>query len=299
MSILIIGSVALDTIKTPFGEARETPGGSATYACLAAAIFSSVKLLSTAGEDFPSRYIRKLQEKNIDTSGLEICPGCTFRWTGQYGENINEALTLSVCPERLKKETLKIPGHYRNPDYLFLANTDPEVQGEALKRIKPLKLTVLDTMNLWINNKLKSLKGIMRKADILFINETESKMLSGEINLISAAKKIMQDGPGIVVIKKGEHGAFLLSRDDFFAVPAYPLEKVKDPTGAGDSFAGGFLGYLATRRKITPANLRLATVMGAVTASFTVEDFGTRRLEKINRQDLEKRFCRMKQMLDF
>lgn len=299
MSILIIGSVALDTIKTPFGEVRETLGGSATYACFAAAIFSRVKLLSAAGEDFPEKYIRKFQRKNIDISGLEIYKGSTFRWTGQYGGNINEALTLSVCQEQLKKETLEIPAHYRNPDYLFLANTDPEVQSEALKRIKPLKLTVLDTMNLWINNKLKSLKGIMKKADILFINETESKMLSGEINLISAAKKIMKDGPGIVVIKKGEHGAFLLSKEDFFAVPAYPLERVKDPTGAGDSFAGGFLGYLATRRKITPENLRLATVMGAVIASFTVEDFGTWGLEKTDRQDIEERFSKMKRMLVF
>jgi len=299
MSILIVGSVALDNIKTPFGEVKETLGGSATYACLAAGIFSPVKLLSVAGEDLPVEYIRRLKSKKIDLSGLKICAGSTFRWTGEYGENINEARTLSVCPERLTENNLEIPSHYENPDYLFLANTDPEVQNGVLKRIKPIKLTVLDTMNLWINNKLQSLKNIMKKADILFINETESKMLSGEVNLISAAKKIIRHGPKIVIIKKGEHGAFLLSEDDFFAVPAYPLEKVKDPTGAGDSFAGGFLGYLSTRKKITPESLRTATVMGAVAASFTVEDFGTGRLEKTGREDVEKRFKEMQRMLDF
>ncbi len=299
MSILIVGSVALDNIKTPFGEIKETLGGSAVYACLAAGIFSPVKLLSAAGEDFPEKYIRKLKRKNIDLAGLKICGGSTFRWTGEYGENINEARTLSVCPERLTENNLEIPAHYKNPDYLFLANTDPEVQNEVLKRVKPLKLTVLDTMNLWINNKRQSLKDIMKKADILFINETESKMLSGEVNLISAAKKIIRHGPEIVIIKKGEHGAFLLSEDDFFAVPAYPLEKVKDPTGAGDSFAGGFLGYLSTRKKITRESLRTATVMGAVAASFTVEDFGTGRLEKTGRADVKKRFEEMKRMLDF
>lgn len=299
MSIVIIGSVAIDSVKTPFGQADEILGGSATYASFAASIFAPVRLLSVAGEDFPYKYIGKFKRRNIDISGLKICEGTTFRWTGHYGENLNEARTMSVCPEKLTKGSMQIPAHYNDTDYLFLANTDPEVQDWLLTRIKPVKLAVLDTMNLWIRNKLPALKKLLRKTDLLFINETEAKMLSGEQNLFSAAKKIMKSGPEIVVIKKGEHGAFLMSKEDFFAVPAYPMEKVKDPTGAGDSFAGGFLGYLATRNNPTRKNLRTATVMGAVTASFTVEDFGTRRLEKTDRNAVEKRFYEMKKILRF
>ncbi len=300
MSIVIIGSVAIDSIKTPSGQADEILGGSATYACLAASIFSPVRLLSVAGEDFPRQYLKKFKRRNIDISGLKISEGTTFRWTGHYGENLNEARTMSVCPEKLAADSMEIPAHYNETDYLFLANTDPEVQDWLLKRIQPKKLVVLDTMNLWIRNKLPALKKLLIKADILFINETEARMLSDEQNLFSAAKKIIRNGPEIVVIKKGEHGAFLMSKKDFFAVPAYPMEKVKDPTGAGDSFAGGFLGYLATRKGgPTCGNLRTATVMGAVTASFTVEDFGTRRLEKTDRSAVEKRFHEMREILRF
>lgn len=300
MGIVIIGSVAIDTIKTPFGQADEILGGSATYASFAASIFSPVRLISIAGEDFPRRYIQKFKQHNIDISGLKICEGTTFRWTGHYGENLNEAHTISVCPENLTAGSLKIPVHYNDTDYLFLANTDPEVQNYLLNHIKPKKFIVLDTMNLWIRNKLPILKKLLKKTDLLFINETEAKILSGEQNLFSAAKRIMKNGPDIVVIKKGEHGAFLMSKEDFFAVPAYPMEKVKDPTGAGDSFAGGFLGYLATRKAgPTRVNLRTATVIGTVTASFTVEEFGTGRLEKTNRDAVEKRFCEMRQILKF
>ncbi len=299
MSILIIGSVAIDSIKTPFGQADEVLGGSATYASLAASIFAPVRLLSVAGKDFPGKYIKRFKQKNIDVSGLKLCKGTTFRWVGHYGKDMNDVRTVSVCPEKLTDDFIEMPEHYKNSDYLFLANTDPEVQDETLTRARPKKLVVLDTMNLWINNKLPALKKILKKADLLFINESEAKMLSGEGNLLSAAKQLIKNGPRIVVIKKGEHGAFLMSKEDFFAVPAYPMERIKDPTGAGDSFAGGFLGYLHTRKKVTCKNLRTATVMGAVTASFTVEDFGTKKIEKVDRSAIEKRFAEMKQILKF
>jgi sugar/nucleoside kinase (ribokinase family) len=299
MSIVIIGSVAIDSIKTPYGQADGILGGSATYASFAASIFTPVRLVSIAGEDFPREYIKKFKRRRVDLSGLKICKGTTFRWTGHYGENLNEAHTMSVCPEKLTVGSMKIPAGYTDTDYLFLANTDPDVQDWLLSRIKPKKMVVMDTMNLWIRNKLSALNKLLKKTDLLFINETEAKMLSGHQNLFSAAKKIMKSGPEIVVIKKGEHGAFLMSKEDFFAVPAYPMETVKDPTGAGDSFAGGFLGYLAAGKSPTRKNLRTATVMGAVTASFTVENFGTGRLEKVNLTAVEKRFYKMKNMLKF
>lgn len=298
--MVIIGSVAIDSIKTPLGQADEILGGSATYAAFAASIFSPVRLLSVAGTDFPRSYIGKFKRHGIDISGLNICEGTTFRWTGHYGDNLNEARTMSVCPERLTADSIEIPSHYNETDYLFLANTDPEVQGWLLNRIKPKKLVVLDTMNLWIKKKLCELKKLLKNTDLLFINETEARMLSGEHNLFLAAKGIMKSGPEIVVIKKGEHGAFLMSKEDFFTVPAYPVERVMDPTGAGDSFAGGFLGYLSARKgPPTGKSLRTATVMGAVTASFTVENFGTRCLEKTDRSAVEKRFREMKEILKF
>jgi sugar/nucleoside kinase (ribokinase family) len=299
MGILIIGSVAIDSIKTPFGEVKEVLGGSATYASLAASIFAPVKILSVVGEDFPKKYIRRFKQRRIDISGLKISKGTTFRWVGHYGDNLNEARTISVCPEKLTDDYLEIPEHYKNPDYLFLANTAPDAQDETLTRTGPKKLVALDTMNLWIKNKLPSLKKVLKKVDLLFINESEAKMLACKQNLLSAAKKIIKDGPKIVIIKKGEHGSFLMSKEDFFAVPAYPMEQVKDPTGAGDSFAGGFLGYISSQKRITCKNLRTATVMGAVVASFTIGDFGTKGLEKIDRYSIDARFQKMREILRF
>ncbi|HNS33090.1 MAG TPA: PfkB family carbohydrate kinase [bacterium] len=298
-NILITGSVAIDNIKTPYGEVNEVLGGSATYSSFAASLFSSVKVVSMVGSDFPADYLKKFTDRKIDISGLKIFEGQTFRWTGLYAENMNEAKTLSVCPENLKDASFNIPSHYKNSDYIFLANTDPDVQSEILERISVSGPVLMDTMNLWINSKPESIKKLLEKIDIMLINETEARLFTGKINLISAAREISKMGPGTVVIKKGEHGALMFMEGDIFSVPAYPVEEVKDPTGAGDSFAGGFTGYLAFCGKKDNYALRRAAVTGAAVASFTVEDFSTKRLESITQADISVRVEKIRQMLKF
>jgi len=297
--ILITGSVALDNIRTPFGEANEVLGGSATYSSFAASLFSPVKVISIVGSDFPGRYLKKFTDRKIDISGLKISSGQTFRWTGLYEGNMNEARTLSVCPENLKDASLDIPSHYRNSGYLFLANTDPEVQTEILESVSISGPVLLDTMNLWITNKAASLKKLLEKIDIMLLNETEARMFTGKNNLVSAAREISRMGPETVIIKKGEHGALLCRDEDLFSVPAYPVEEVKDPTGAGDSFAGGFAGYMASCGKADSTALRKAAVAGAAVASFAVEDFSTNRLESITQADIIVRIEKIKRMLKF
>ncbi len=295
--ILITGSVAIDSIKTPFGEAVEVLGGSATYASFTASLFSPVKVISVVGSDFPERYLQKFTERNIDISGLKISQGQTFRWTGFYEENMNEAQTVSVCPENLKDRFLEIPAHYKDIGYLFLANTDPDVQSEILESINVSGPVLLDTMNLWITNKRDSLKKLLGKVDIVLINETEAKMVTGKVNLICAAREIARMGPETVVIKKGEHGAFLFREGEIFCVPAYPVEEVKDPTGAGDTFAGGFTGYLAYCGETNSTALRQAAITGAAVASFAVEDFSTKKIESMTFADIENRVQQIKNML--
>lgn len=298
-SVLIAGSVAIDNITTPFGEAKGVLGGSATYAAMAASLFAPVRLLGVTGSDFPQKYLEKLRRR-VDISGLKICEGKSFCWTGFYGDNMNEAETLSVCPERLQESSLQIPGHYKGSEYLFLANNDPEVQLDVLNKIEDHKVAVLDTMNIWIENKLSRLEEVLTKIDIMLINETEAKMLTCRQNLVSAAKKIMSMGPRIVIIKKGEYGVLMMSEEDMFAIPAYPMEDVKDPTGAGDSFAGGFLGFLASSQDgITQANLRKAVVNATVVASFAVQEFSTAGIEKVTSNEIANRLGDMRKMMEF
>lgn len=297
--IVITGSVALDNIRTPYGEARDVLGGSATYSSFAASIFSTVRIISVVGSDFPECHLKKFEKKNIDISGLKISPGRTFRWTGLYEADMNEAKTLSVCPENLKDGSMEIPVHYRNASFLFLANTDPDVQTEILGKIRVSGPVLLDTMNLWIRKKPESLRKLLGKVSVLLINETEARLFTGKINLVSAAKEILSMGPETVVIKKGEDGAILVTREDIFTVPAYPMEEVKDPTGAGDSFAGGFTGYLASRSRKDASSLRKAAVTATAVASFAVEEFSTGRLETIGREDIEERISKIKKMMRF
>jgi len=298
-NILITGSVALDNIKTPFGEVKEVLGGSATYAAFAASLFSPVKIISIVGSDFPDTYLQNFRDRDIDISGLKVSPGQTFRWTGLYRDNMNEAQTLSVCPENLKDTSMDIPASCKECDYLFLANTDPDIQLEILQNVVNPEIVILDTMNLWIKNKPDRIKKLLDRVDIMVINETESRMFTGRINLVSAGKEISGMGPGTVIIKKGEHGALLFHGGEIFLVPAYPLETVKDPTGAGDSFAGGLIGYLASCRKLDAGAVRKAAVTGTAVASFAVEDFSTKRLESISRVEVESRIEKIKEMTRF
>ncbi len=297
--ILITGSIAIDNIKTPFGEVKGVLGGSASYSSMAASLFAPVRLLGVAGSDFPQEYLAKFEARGIDVSGLKICEGKTFSWTGFYGDNVNEAKTLSVCPDRLKDPALRIPEHYSESEYVFLANTDPEIQQEVLDNITAAKVTVADTMNLWIKDKPQQLKKLLSRIDIMLINETEAKMLSGHINLVSAAKAIMEMGPGVVIIKKGEHGVLMKTADDLFVIPAYPVEFVKDPTGAGDSFAGAFVGSLASSNKLDSRSLRKAVVLGTIAASFAVEDFSTDKIESVSGADIKQRFREFCQIVQF
>jgi len=297
-SILVVGSVALDTVETPFGRVKEVLGGSATYFALAASLFAPVRLLSVVGKDFPARYLRKFQKRGIDISGLKILDGQTFRWSGRYRENLNEAETLSVC-QNVLRHFPQVPDHYSDSPLVFLANTDPVTQRKTLEHLNAPRLVACDTMNLWIRTQKSELRKLLQKVDTLIVNDSEARMLSGRSNLPAAVWALLEHGPKTVIVKKGEHGAFLCTGGELFAVPAYPLHQVVDPTGAGDSFAGGFLGYLSCCRQITPAVIRKAVVYGAVVASFTVEDFSTRRLEKITLKDVTSRFQEMRKIVRF
>jgi len=299
MDILVVGSIALDTIKTPFGQVEEVLGGSATFFSYAASFFSGVRILGAVGEDFPKQYIENFQKRKIDISGIQICKGKTFRWCGCYGENLNEAKTLSVCLNVMENFSPLLPNHYKDSKYVFLANIDPEVQEAVLEQIENPILVVCDTMNLWINTKLPKLLELLKKVDILVLNEGEAKMLTGKNNLLDAGKKILQLGPSATIIKKGEHGSLFVTENDLFIIPAYPTEKVLDPTGAGDSFGGGFMGYLASIGDISNQNIKKAIVYGTVIASFVVEDFSVKGLEKIKKVDIEERIEKIKKFIEF
>lgn len=297
MSILVVGSIALDWIKAPKGEARDSLGGSATYFSYSASFFDKVKLVGVIGEDFPKKHIKLLKKRGINVDGLEKQPGKTFRWKGSYVDDLNEAKTIDTCLNVFEKFSPKIPANSKNIPFVFLANIAPELQMDVLSQIKKPVLTACDTMNLWISIKKKELLKLLKKINILVLNDKESKMLTGEDNIIKAGKKILKLGPSHCVIKKGEHGAVLFSKKDIFAFPAFPVEEVFDPTGAGDTFAGGFFGYLSKMKgKLTPINLKKAVMYGTVMASYNVESFSLNRLTKLRKSDIEKRFNEFKKI---
>jgi len=297
-SILVVGSVALDTVKTPFGEAKEVLGGSATFFSYAASFFANVNLVGVVGEDFPHSSIELLRSRNIDLRGLEIKKGKTFRWSGVYKNDLNERDTVSLELNVFEDFHPKLPPGLRECPYVFLANIDPELHLEVIEQIKDQRLIVCDTMNIWIENKRQALEKTLRLIDILFLNDSEARQLTREANLIKAGKEILKFGPKSVIIKKGEHGVMYFSPDSFFTIPAYPLESVCDPTGPGDSFAGGFLGYLA-KEGGDEKKIRLALVYATIIASFTVEDFSLERLKRVTDKDIEKRFQEFKDMTNF
>jgi sugar/nucleoside kinase (ribokinase family) len=289
--LLVVGSVALDSVTTPFGKVDEALGGSATYFSYSASFFTRVRLVATVGSDFPEDHVRLLRDRGVDVTGLQrSAGGRTFRWVGEYGYDLNEARTLDTQLNVLATFRPALPDALRRVPYLFLANIDPELQLDVLRQMaeRP-RLVALDTMNFWIQGKREALLRVLREVDVITINDAEARQLAGEANLIRAARAIAGMGPRVVVVKRGEYGALMLAEDAFFAAPAYPLESVFDPTGAGDTFAGGFMGYLASEGASDGASMRRAVVYGSVMASFTVEDFSLNRLFRLEQSEIAER----------
>lgn len=299
IDILVVGSVAFDSVETPFGKVEEVLGGSAIYFSVAASFFSKVGMVAVVGEDFPSLYLEFLKEKNIDIGGLKKVKGSTFRWKGKYGFDLNEALTLDTRLNVFQDFRPEIPERYRDAEYVFLANIDPELQLRVLDQVENPKLVALDTMNFWIEGKPDKLKEAVGRVDIFVINEAEAREFMQEPNLVKAAKKILSLGPKTLIVKRGEYGALMFHGDSVFSAPAYPLEFIYDPTGAGDSFAGGFMGYLANTRNAEDGVIRQAMIFGSVMASFNVEDFSLNRMKYLTYPEIERRFREFKKLCTF
>jgi sugar/nucleoside kinase (ribokinase family) len=290
--LLVVGSVALDSVETPFGKVTDVLGGAATYFAYAASFFTRVRLVATVGEDFPSEHLTLLREREVDLGGLQQRPGRTFRWKGAYGYDLNEAKTLDTQLNVFADFRPVLSDAFRATPFVFLANIDPELQLEVLRQVKSRPVLVaLDTMNFWIQGKREALGRVLREVDVVTINDAEVRQLAGEPNLVKAARSIARLGPATIVVKRGEYGALMLSEGAFFVVPAYPLESVYDPTGAGDTFAGGFMGYLAGQGRVDRGTLRRALVYGSVMASFTVEDFSLERLKRLSTEELGARYA--------
>jgi sugar/nucleoside kinase (ribokinase family) len=299
MGILVVGSVALDSVITPLGRKDDVLGGSATYFSLAASYFTDVSIVAVVGEDFSDSHISFLQKKGIDVAGLQRQKGKTFRWTGEYHADLNTRTTLDTQLNVFADFAPKLLDSHRNQNYLFLGNIDPDLQRSVLEQMKRPKLVACDTMNYWIESKRESLLKTLAVIDLLVINDEEAKQLANEPNLIRAARKILEMGPKMLVIKRGEYGALMFNAKSVFGIPAFPLENVLDPTGAGDSFAGGLMGYLAASQKCDDASLRKAVVFGSAMASFNVTDFGPKQLGDLTYPEIEARYNEFKQLAYF
>lgn len=299
MSLVIVGSVAFDTIETPKSRRERIVGGSCSYSSLAASFFTNPKIVAVVGEDFPSEVIEFFKAKGVDTQGLEIKSGKSFHWEGRYGNDPNIRTTIRTELNVFKDFKPQLLPEYRRADIIFLGNIDPDLQEDILAQAQNPRLTAMDSMNLWIENKPESLLRILKKIDVFFANDEEIKMLAQDLNLIRAGKKLLEHGPSLIVIKKGEHGALLIGKDYVFGVLAYPCEEVVDPTGAGDSYGGGFLGYLDKVQSFTEKDIRKAAVFGSVMASFAIEDFGIERFKSLSIQEIEKRFSDFKKLVSF
>ena len=297
--VLIVGSVALDNVRTPFGEVEDALGGAAVYSSIAATYFAPVRLVGVVGEDFPEKHVQFLASRRVDLAGMQKVPGKTFRWSGYYEFDLNQAHTLDTKLNVFQHFRPTIPQQYRDSKYVFLANIDPDLQLQVLDQIESPKLAVCDTMNFWIESKRDSLLEVLKRVNIAFLNDAEARQLCGSFSIIKAARQLLEMGPSVVIIKKGEHGALMVSESGYFSAPSYPLEEVRDPTGAGDSFAGGFIGYVASTDDISEANLRKAVIFGSTLASFDVEDFSLRRLSSLTTKDIAARYCEFKQIAHF
>ena len=299
MSLLVIGSMAFDSVETPFGKADEVLGGSGTFFSVAASYFTDVRLVAVVGRDFPEEHLQMLRLRNIDLSGVKIADGATFRWKGRYGFELNEAQTLDTQLNVFADFKPELPVGFADSEFVFLANIDPELQGEVLRQVRRPRLIAADSMNFWITGKREALLETLKGVDLLVINEGETRQLAGEANLIKAAKAVLSMGPKTLIVKRGEYGVLMFSPGEIFAAPAYPLEEVFDPTGAGDTFAGGFMGYLAATKNLDAENIRRAIVYGSVMASFTVEDFSLNRLKSLTIEEIDVRFKEFKMMTEF
>jgi len=300
MPLLVVGSVAFDCVETPTDRRDDVLGGSAVFFSYAASFFSPVRMIGAVGEDWPAEHTAMLEEKGIDTSGLQVIPGGkTFRWRGRYLPNMNDRETIEVHLNVLDEFQPKLGASHQDCRFLFLGNASPVVQLNVLEQAKNAEFTVADTMDLWINIQRDELGELLKKIDGLVLNDAEAKLLAEDENLVRAGHAIRAMGPKFVVIKKGEHGAMFFSEHETYVMPAFPTEKVLDPTGAGDSFAGGMMGHLAALGRFDPQALKEALAYGTVTASFTVEDFSLDQLEKLDRSMVDQRFKEYRQMLSF
>ncbi len=290
MSILVVGSVALDSIRTPFGEVEDILGGSATYFSVAASFFGEVRLVAVVGEDFPQQHVDFLASREVDLGGLRKVPGKTFRWKGDYDYDLNEAHTIDTQLNVFRDFDPDIPEEYRNSEFVFLANIDPTLQLHVLEQVRSPRLVICDTMNLWIETRRPQLLDTISRVDYLLLNDSEVRQLAEEPNLITAGRKLLEMGPRRVIIKKGEHGVIMLGKEIFFSLPAYPLETVFDPTGAGDTFGGGMLGSLSRSPEMSEDDIRRSIVYGSVLASFNVESFSCDRLRYLTLEEIEERY---------
>jgi sugar/nucleoside kinase (ribokinase family) len=300
MSLLVVGSVAIDNVETPSARRNNLVGGSATHFSYAASFFTTVHLVSVVGEDWPAEHTELLRKKGIDTTGLNVVKGGkTFRWTGRYEPNMNDRETLDVQLNVLGQFQPKLSDEFRQSRYVFLANGVPATQLEVLDQVPGCRLAVADTMELWIETTRADLMRLFQRIDGLIINDSEAKLLADTENLVLAGHSIRRLGPRFVVIKKGEHGAMFFSEHETYVLPAFPTEKVVDPTGAGDTFAGGMMGYLAEQDQFEPETLKTAMAYGILVASFNVEGFGLERMHEISRDDIEARMAEYRKMLSF
>lgn len=300
MSLLVVGSVAIDNVETPVERRDNVLGGSATHFSIAASFFTGVHLVGVVGDDWPEKHTKMLNGRGIDTSGLQIVPGGkTFTWTGRYEPNMNDRETLDVQLNVFGEFDPKLPESYRHSKFVFLANGVPGVQSKVLEQVPGRRLVVADTMDLWINIMRADLDALLKNLDGLVLNDSEAKLLTGTENLVAAGRAVQKMGPKFVVIKKGEHGAMFFGEYETYVLPAYPTDRVVDPTGAGDTFAGGMMGYLTSQDSFDAETLKTAMAYGIVAASFNVEGFGTERMQQISRDDIEKRMVDYRKMLTF
>lgn len=299
MSILVVGSIALDSVETPFGTAEDALGGAAVYFSYAASFFNRVRLVGVIGEDFPEEHLKLLESRNIDLAGLERGHGNTFRWKGRYDYDLNEAHTLDTQLNVFETFAPKIPDAFKDSDFVFLANIQPELQLQVARQAASPRIIACDTMNFWIEGAYDQLRETLKSVDILIINDAEARELAREPSLVKAARRILEWGPTTLVVKRGEFGVLMFHGQSIFSAPAYPLEDVFDPTGAGDTFAGGFMGFLSTQEEISESAIRQAIVFGSTLASFNVEDFSLNRMKTLEMQDILDRFAEFKQLSHF
>ena len=299
MCVLVVGSVALDSVKTPFGEVRDALGGSGTFFSVAASFFTDVALVAVVGSDFPQEGLDLLASRGVDLSGLTVEEGETFRWEGVYGYDLNDRDTIETRLNVFEGFKPRIPKSLVDSQFVFLANIIPALQSSVLDQVVSPEMVALDTMNYYIEGYREDLLDTIKRVDVMVLNDSECRELEGEPNLIKASRAVLDMGPSTAIVKKGEHGALMFTRDSIFSAPAYPCESVFDPTGAGDSFAGGFMGHLAATGDTSEANIRRAVIYGTVMASFCVEEFSVGGMASLGRDDIERRFRMLKQVSHF